>query len=266
MRLQELQDKYNRWHAERLADGDRSALDPREERFYDWLLGLFGGSEGERLLDVACGQGKFLAHARRRGFDVTGVDVSHVAVEAARAVVPDAELLLSDGERLPFADATFDRATCIGSLEHFPDPSAGAAEIARVLRPGGTAVVFVPNLFFLGHVWFGLRHGTQPSEGEQSFSEIFLSSRGWWSLLAGAGFQVQSFHPWNHIYASERVGPLVKRTWNAISRLTPRHGAYAFAFVCTPRESAPRDCDVPVEGDSVQGAGAEHDGLPGGNA
>ena len=266
MRLQELQTKYNRWHAERLAQEDRRDLDPREERFYSWLIDLLDGSQGEHLLDVACGQGRFLGYARQRGFDVTGVDVSDVAVDAARANVPEATVLLSDGESLPFEDSCFDRVTCIGSLEHFPDPTAGAAEMARVLRPGGTAVVFVPNLFFLGHVYFGLRHGTQPSEGGQAFSEIFLSSRGWQNLLAGSGFEVRGFYPWNHIYASERVGPLVTRTWNAVSRLAPRHGAYAFAFVCTKGDSAPSDGDVPVERHAVERARAENDGLPSGDA
>lgn len=103
----------------------------------------------------------------------------------------------------------------------------------RVLRPAGTAVIFVPNLFFLGHIYFGLRHGTQPSEGGQGFSEMFLTSQGWSNLLAEAGFEVRRFESWNYIFASDRVSPLTKRLWNRISWLVPRHGAYAFAFVCT---------------------------------
>jgi SAM-dependent methyltransferase len=230
-----LQERYDRWHEERLRPGEASDLDPREERFYSWLVGLLGGDRGATLLDVACGQGRFLEYASSRGLDVAGVDVSEVAVEVARARLPGATVLLGDGEKLPFGDSSFDRVTCIGSLEHFPDPSAGAAEMARVLRPNGQAVVFVPNLFFLGHIWFGLRRGTQPSEGGQAFSEVFLSSEGWARLLTEAGFEVRAFHAWNFIFASERVRPAVKRAWNLLSRFVPRHGAYAFAFVCVPR-------------------------------
>ena len=237
MRLQELQDRYNRWHKQRLGGAERAKLDPREERFFAWLAKLLRGRPGERLLDVACGQGTFLEYAHGLGFDVTGVDISDVAVETARARVPAATVLVSDGEHLPFADSSFDCVTCIGSLEHFPDPAAGAAELARVLEHGGTAIVFVPNLFFLGHVYFGLRHGTQPTEGGQAFSEIFLSSRGWHDLLSGAGLTIRDFHPWNQIHASQRVRPMVKSVWNAVSKLVPRHGAYAFAFVCTKRAS-----------------------------
>ena len=230
-----LRERYDRWHEERLRPGEASAPDPREERFYSWLVGLLSADRGATLLDVACGQGIFLDYARSRGLDVAGVDVSEVAVEVARRRVPGATVLLGDGEKLPFDDASFDRVTCIGSLEHFPDPRAGAAEMARVLRPNGKALVFVPNLFFLGHIWFGVRHGTQPSEGGQAFSEVFLSSEGWTTLLTEAGLEVQSFHDWNFIFASEKVGPVVKRAWNALSRFVPRHAAYAFAFVCVPR-------------------------------
>jgi SAM-dependent methyltransferase len=247
MRLQDLQDSYNRWHEERLAPRESSDPESGEARFFAWLFGLLDTEPASRLLDVACGQGRFLAYANAQGIAVTGVDVSTVAVEAARARVPAATVLVSDGESLPFNDSTFDRVTCIGSLEHFPDPATGAAEMARVLRPDGTAVVFVPNLFFLGHVWFGLRHGTQPTEGGQAFSEVFLSSQGWQDLLTEAGLEVRDVHAWNYIFASERVAPLAKRTWNLLSRFVPRHGAYAFAFVCTPREKVPREREVRAE-------------------
>jgi SAM-dependent methyltransferase len=238
MRPQKLQDEYNRWHAERLAADRAVPLDPREARFFAWLLALLGADPGARLLDVACGQGKFLGYAQAHGLEVTGVDVSDVAVEAARARVPGATVLTSGAEELPFDESTFDFVTCIGSLEHFPDRAAGAAEMRRVLRPGGRAVVFVPNLFFLGHVWFGLRHGTQPSEGGQEFSEVFLSSQGWQDLLARAGFEVRGAHVWNHIFASQRVSPFVTRAWNALARFVPRNGAYAFAFVCGKASSS----------------------------
>jgi SAM-dependent methyltransferase len=232
MRRQGLQERYNRWHEERLTSGGSTELDEREARFYDWLVGLTGEPAGGQLLDVACGQGKFLAYAHSRGFELTGVDVSDVAVEIAGERVPEAHVVLGAGESLPFEDDSFDVVTCIGSLEHFPDPAAGAAEMARVLRPGGSAVIFVPNLFFLGHVWFGVSRGTQPSEGGQAFSEIFLSSQGWQELLGEAGLEVSRFDTWNHIFASDRVSPVVQKAWNKLSWLVPRHGAYAFAFVC----------------------------------
>ena len=220
---------YDSWHREHSGE---SAVDAQTAAFYDWVLGLAQPRPGERLLDVACGAGGFMQRAADRGLEVVGLDVSPTAIELARARLPEAELHVGDAEQLRFPDSSFDVVTCLGSLEHFPSPERGAAELARVVRPSGRAIVFVPNLFFLGHVWFGLRHGAQPSEGGQDFSETFRTSQGWRSLLESSGLRVEGWHPWNRIHATEKVGRTTMRVWNAVSRLVPRHGAYAFAYVC----------------------------------
>jgi SAM-dependent methyltransferase len=220
---------YDSWHREHSSDFE---LDPHSAAFYEWVLDLADPRPGQRLLDVACGSAGFLSRAAKRGLELVGIDVSPIAIELAAKRLPEAELHVGDAEHLPFPDSTFDVVTCLGSLEHFPSPEHGAAEIARVVRADGRAVVFVPNLFFLGHVWFGLRHGTEPSEGGQQFSETFRTSEGWRSLLNGSGLAVERWEPWNTIHASEKVGRTTMRLWNAVSRLVPRHGAYAFAYVC----------------------------------
>jgi len=220
---------YDSWHRRHSAE---LQIDAHTAAFYDWVLDLAGPRPGARLLDVACGSGGFLRRAADRGLHVAGVDVSPTAITFATQRLPEAELQVADAEQLPFPDSSFDLVTCLGSLEHFPSPERGAAEIARVLHTDGCAVVFVPNLFFLGHVWFGLRHGTQPSEGGQDFSETFRTSQGWRSLLEGSGLVVEQWHHWNRIHASEKVGRATMRLWNALSRFVPRHGAYAFAYVC----------------------------------
>jgi SAM-dependent methyltransferase len=229
----QLQLRYNAWHSRLGRSTVDAGPDPRQLPMFDWLLAMVGCQAGYSLLDVACGQGEFLAYAASRGLRVSGIDISDFAVDEARRRLPDADIRIGEGESLPFDDQSFDLVSCIGSLEHFPDPVSGAAEMRRVLRKDGSALIFVPNLFFLGHIWFGLRHGTQPTEAGQDFSETFLSSQGWGNLLSEAGFVVRDFHPWNQIYASERVSPAVKLVWNAVSRLVPRNGAYAFAFVCS---------------------------------
>lgn len=226
----DLRTSYDQWHRVRLREED-----PREVRFFSWIFDHLNPVPGRTLLDVACGQGRFLDYAREHGLVVSGCDLSEVAIEAARARLGNVTLEVADAEELPFPDASFDYVTCLGSLEHFPNPGAGAREMSRVLAEHGTAIVFVPNLYFLGHIFFGLRHGTQPSEGGQAFSELFLTSQGWRELLSGAGFEVRAFHSWNHIFASDKVGPATMKTWNALSRFVPRHGSYAFAFVCSKK-------------------------------
>jgi SAM-dependent methyltransferase len=220
---------YDSWHR---THSTELHVDAHSAAFYDWVLDLVQPRAGSRLLDVACGSGGFLQRARARGLEVVGLDVSPAAIELAAKRLPGADLRVGDAEQLPFELSSFDLVTCLGSLEHFPSPQRGAAEIARVVRPDGRAIVFVPNLFFLGHVWFGLRHGTQPSEGGQDFSETFRTSEGWRSLLEGSGLVVERWEPWNTIHASEKVGRATMRLWNVFSRVVPRHGAYAFAYVC----------------------------------
>jgi len=220
---------YDVWHGQHSAE---ERIDSRKLQFFDWILALLAPAPGASLLDVACGSGTFLRVAAERGLDPTGIDISPAAIAIAAERVPGVDLRVGEAEQLPFPDSSFDVVTCLGSLEHFESPERGAAEIARVLRPSGRAVVFVPNLFFLGHVWFGLRHGTQPSEGGQEFSETFRSSKGWLSLLERAGLSVERCEPWNKIHASDKVSRVTMWLWNVAARFVPRNGSYAFAFVC----------------------------------
>jgi SAM-dependent methyltransferase len=230
----ELGSKYDDWHASAIdALPIDTATDRSEAKFFSWLLRLLVPAADTSLLDVACGTGRFAAHAAvAGGLRVTGVDVSSVAIDAARRRLPAGEFVVGDAQALPFADETFDRVTCLGSLEHFPDPAKGAAELRRVLRPDGRAVVFLPNLFFLGHVYFGLRHGTQPTEGDQGFSELYLTSDGWRDVLGRGGLEVVAVQRWNRIHATARVSRTVVRMWNVGSRLVPFNGSYGFGFVC----------------------------------
>ncbi len=188
MRLQGLQERYNRWHEERLTSGPSTSSDEREVAVLRLALRVDRGGarratprRGVRLRQVPglrpCA---WLRSHRCRC-------LGRRCPGSRRSAFPRRTSWSVPGESLPFEDDSFDVVTCIGSLEHFPDPAAGAGEMARVLRPGGTAVIFVPNLFFLGHVWFGVSRGTQPSEGGQAFSEIFLSSQGWRELLERGG-------------------------------------------------------------------------------
>ncbi len=225
--MQRLQEEYDRWHA-RPEYGD----DPREERLLQWALRLLRVRPGQRVLDVACGRGGFLEQARAHGLAVTGIDVSRVAVEQAQRRLPGADIAVGNGEDLRFPDGGFDRVVCLGSLEHFEDPARGAAEMNRVLADDGLALVYVPNLFFLGHLYFGLRHGTQPSEADQDFSEVFLSRQGWIDLLSRSGLVVESVHKWNYVYASPKVPAPVMRAWNVLSPLVPTNASYSFGFVC----------------------------------
>lgn len=103
---------------------------------------------GERVLDVASGPGTTaLLLARDLSVTVNGVDLSADSVAQAPAAARAGGLAhcvafrLADAERLPFGSRWFDAVLCECALCTFPDQEAAAAEMARVLRPGGRAAI-----------------------------------------------------------------------------------------------------------------------------
>jgi SAM-dependent methyltransferase len=109
----------------------------------------FDGYRGRQVLDVGCGAGTDLARFARGGARVTGVDISSSAIELARANFRqqglDADLREASGERLPFADGTFDLVYAHGVVQYTVDPTRLVGECRRVLKPGGTAIFQVYN-------------------------------------------------------------------------------------------------------------------------
>ena len=114
---------------------------------------------GHLVLDMGAGAGRHAFEAFRRGARIVALDydgaelkdVLHTlaAMIEAGEVAPDAQAICvnGDGTRLPFPDDTFDRIICSEVMEHIPDDRAAAAELARVLKPGGMIAVTVPTWF-----------------------------------------------------------------------------------------------------------------------
>ena len=117
-------------------------------------LGLVAG---DRLLDLGCGFGRHAYEAARRGADVVALDAGLDEVLGVAAVFAamaeqgeladgtEVATVQGDGYRLPFPDGAFDRVICSEVLEHLHDDRAAMAELARVLRDGGTMAVTVPR-------------------------------------------------------------------------------------------------------------------------
>jgi len=102
---------------------------------------------GTRVIDVAAGTGNFTFAAARRGAEVLATDFAPGMVELLRARASDRGLdeqvrtAVMDGQALDAPDASFDVAASIFGLLFFPDHDRGIRELARVLVPGGHAVV-----------------------------------------------------------------------------------------------------------------------------
>jgi demethylmenaquinone methyltransferase/2-methoxy-6-polyprenyl-1,4-benzoquinol methylase len=99
--------------------------------------------EGAEVLDVAAGPGNVAVELVRQGAAaVTALDLSfNMLWEGARQRHDGVSWVNGDALALPFPDASFDAVTISFGLRNVPDPEAALAEFARVLRPGGRAVV-----------------------------------------------------------------------------------------------------------------------------
>ena len=108
------------------------------------VVEMLGPTAGLRCLDLGSDNGVVSLLLRERGGSWASGDLTEEAVGSIRSLVGE-DVHLVRGDRLPFADATFDRVAVVDMLEHVPDEAAFAAELARVTKPGGLLVVNTPT-------------------------------------------------------------------------------------------------------------------------
>jgi len=134
-------------------------------------------SAGQEVLDVGAGDGNFAIECAREGAAVVAADISPGMVERGRARSQaegfDIEWVEGDVEALPFEDARFD---CVGSAFGAfiaPRPKVVAAELFRVVRPGGTVgmTAWVPGAFVSTLGELSRKHAPQPPDPDQPLSE-----------------------------------------------------------------------------------------------
>jgi ubiquinone/menaquinone biosynthesis C-methylase UbiE len=116
--------RINRWDSSHLDKVDR-------------LLDL---EAGHRVLEVGCGQGHLTRRLADQGIEVTGIDANPFAAEIAGID----RVRTMRAESLAFEDSSFDYVISIHALEHIPELEEALAEMARVLRHGGTALHIYP--------------------------------------------------------------------------------------------------------------------------
>lgn len=114
-------------------------------RLISTCVRLMGLKPGARVADLGCGSGVFSDLLQRAGYDCVGIDISPKLIALGKLNYPKVEFIEGDVERLPFPAEDFDGVLLSGLVHHFPDPSKCAAEVFRVLRPGGRFVAFDPN-------------------------------------------------------------------------------------------------------------------------
>ena len=144
--------------------------------------------DGARVLEVGCGPGHLATRLAHHGFDVTGLDLDPAMIARARANTSRAgnrggrqpSFLVGDVASLAFPDGSFDLVVSTLSMHHWADPAAGLAEIGRVLRPGGRALIWDFRPGARPHP-FGPRHGHMPDPADHTH---------------GAPLRVENATPW----------------------------------------------------------------------
>jgi len=115
----------------------------RRQIFYPVLMKYL--EKGKKYLDAGCGLGGWLAFLRARGYDLVGIERSQKAVELIKQLDPSLPVEVGDACHLQFPDKSFDGYLAIGTWEYEEDRTEEVArEAARILKPGGVAIIEVP--------------------------------------------------------------------------------------------------------------------------
>ncbi len=149
---------------ESLIDEYYDPEDPERKKRLEVILRNLDAAGGEKILDLGCGAGALVYHSALAGAAAWGIDYSKKSIEAAvrlseRYNFKDkATFLVHDVTRgaLPFNDGFFDKVVAADFIEHIThfDKEKLIKEVRRVLRTGGTLVIYTPNGIreFLGHL------------------------------------------------------------------------------------------------------------------
>ncbi len=143
-----ISDEYEVAYSKDVADSLRTYIFLSRREYVLSMIDLENGN----VLDIGCGPGILTEDLLKRNFRVWNIDISEGMVEKARQrmrIVSGAEnayFSVGDIEKLDFADKFFDLVLCVGVLEYLSDDTIALREIARVLKPGGSAILTVPNM------------------------------------------------------------------------------------------------------------------------
>lgn len=226
-----------RWYA---GFFDREWLEMRDEvspaertlREVDFAVEALALERGARVLDVACGHGRHSLELARRGFRVTGLDLSEPSIELARAAAAeeglDVEFLHADMREIPFEsgfDAAINLFTAFGYLETEEEDQRALDAIVRALRPGGALLLETINTVGLFRVyrpqnWNELADGTLMLEQREY---DFLSGRNEvvWTFVQPDGSRSELRHSLRLYTPAEltsmfrRAGLEVERAWGS---------------------------------------------------
>lgn len=112
------------------------------------LLRIISPKKGEKILDLACGQGYFSGKLAEVGAKVTGADISSELITKAKTHFRDIEFKVAPANALPFSDASFETVVCVLAMQNIAGLDQAFAECKRVLKKGGRLVMVLNHPTF----------------------------------------------------------------------------------------------------------------------
>ena len=217
-----------------------------------------GTLRGQRLLKLdlwnEAQNTEILLWAAAQGATCYGIDIAETTAQKARArgsaLGLPIRIAVADVAALPFAADSFDCIYTMGTLEHVPDPDRAFAEIARVVKPGGVAIVGVPNrrdpfLFWLvsramqaiGHYPYGYeRWYTNGELRDQLRAHGLHVDRADGILLLPWFLRIPDLYLWLHLPAACRVTELLVRPFRRLAGLRGLVRRFGYLTVCVARK------------------------------
>ena len=102
-------------------------------------------TKDRNILEIGSGKGALVSYLSKKGYRITGTDISLLALRVAVKNDPQNQYLGADGFDLPFKNNTFDLVLSFDVFEHIPDTDKHLEEVKRVLKPNGYYLVQTPN-------------------------------------------------------------------------------------------------------------------------
>jgi ubiquinone biosynthesis O-methyltransferase len=183
-----------------------------------------------KALDAGTGFGVYSILMAEAGYDVTAIDINDHEIQqarqwaAARGVLDRVEYKIGDLEKMSDEAEAFDLIICSEVLEHLEHPDIGARNLHRLLKPGGVAIVSMPNMACLLGVmqWSYRKSGIRALLGKPPLNlHQITHSRYWFGnilrILRNAGFRVEKVRSTSHLPFIWHLDAFLTRTFGLAS-------------------------------------------------
>jgi len=148
-----------------------------------------------KLLEIGCANGFFLDEARRRGWEVCGIEISRWAADYAKNKL-GLNIIRKDIAAAEFPDRYFDVIVMLDVIEHLPDPKYVLLEIRRILKDDGILYISTPNIAslisrMLKAKWWGINR----------YHLYYFSKNTLEKMIDASGFKIKKYYPHTRIFS-----------------------------------------------------------------